>query len=109
MDRGVFESPLRRRGDVPVMFGKLFVFFSCRSKLFHNPARKLIVLSEVMIENRNVESKSAVAIGRQHFLAKKIVELWLPVSGEAHDLPLVTSEHVKANIICNRGIELTET
>ena len=52
--------------------------------------------------------KIAAAVGRQHPFAEKIVIFWFAIGGEAHHLPLVAGEHIKADVVRHGRIKLAQ-
>src|SRR4030095_4283960 len=66
------------------------------------------MLCQVMIEHLDVEFEISAAVDRQYAIAKKVIIRGLAVRGEAHHLPLVAIEHVKADIVCHGRVELAE-
>jgi len=62
----------------------------------------------MVVENADVEPEIVIAVDCQHSLGEEIVVFRLPVSCQTHHFPLVALEHVKAQIVRDRGIELAE-
>ncbi len=61
-----------------------------------------------MVEHLDIEPEIAVPVCGQHLFAEKVVEFRLAVGGQAHYLPLVAGEHVEADVVRHRRVELAQ-
>ena len=74
---------------------------------FDDLVAELIALGKVMIERADVDAEIVIAVRGQDAIREEVV-IRLAICRQPHHLPLVAAEHVEAQQVGHRRIELAE-
>jgi len=108
VEQCLFEDALDARRDVVVPLDDVVFGTPGEAEQADGALGVPMVFGEMVVHERHVEAERAGAVADDHFPGENVVECRLAPARHSHDLVLVAREHVEAEEVRGRRVELSQ-